>query len=195
MKRFLPALFCLAFALILLAFSTASPNKKMNTYPNLPAPIAKEKMIITSAGQAPESPILQAIAENLNLEADYRPRALATDLYEYNSVVVVVGFSNNGLAQTVRNEKQELDRIKDFMREAEANSLPVILVDLSGSLREDQRTWDLIDSIIPYTTYYIGLSQSKQLEKLKSRVKEFHIPVTLVKRMEEIEVPFNSAFR
>jgi hypothetical protein len=195
MKKFLPAIVCFCVALLLLPSSIGSTNSKFNTYPNLPAPIAKEKILVTSAGQAVEGAIMQSIAENLNLEADYRPRALATDLYAYKSVVVVVGYSKNGLSQTLRNFQEEQIRIRTLVEEAEANSLPIILVDLSGSLRNDSATWELLKVIIPHTTYYIGFSDSKRLDKLVANLKEYHIPITLINQIMDIEVPFNSAFR
>jgi Domain of unknown function (DUF6305) len=196
MKRFLPALTCLTMALMLLPFSAgSSANSKFNTYPNLPAPIAKEEILITSAGQAVESSILQSIAEKLNLQADYRPRALATDLYEYESVVIVVGFSKHGLSQTVRNFKEELNRVKALVMEAEKSSLSVILVDISGMLRNDNRSWQLVEELIPYTTYYIGMKSSERMDYLRFMLKENKVPTTLVDDISGIEVPFNSAYR
>src|SRR5690606_3010705 len=124
-------------------------------------------ILITSAGQAVESAVLKSIADNLNLESDYRPRALATDLYEYKSVVMIVGYSKNGLSQTLRNVKEEFHRAKELVQEAEKNSIPVILVDISGVLREDETTWGLLESIIPHTTYYIGLKNSKHSRDLR----------------------------
>ena len=196
MKRFLPTLVCLCLAIILLPFTIVSSSSgKINTYPNLPAPIAKENILITSAGQAVESTILKSIADHLNLESDYRPRALATDLYDYKSVVIIVGYSKNGLSQTLRSVKEEYIRSKELVQEAEANSIPVILVDISGALREDSTTWELLESIIPHTTYYIGLKNSKHNHDLRVLLKENHVPTTLVSYIKEIEVPFNSAYR
>ncbi|MGF7015200.1 DUF6305 family protein [Ornithinibacillus bavariensis] len=195
MRKFLPAFVCFCLALILVPSSIGSTTSKINTYPNLPAPIAKERILITSAGQAVEGAIMQSIAENLNLEADYRPRALDTDLYEYKSVVIVVGYSKNGLAQTVRNFQEELSRSKHLVQEAEANGISVIVVDFSGSLRNDSTTWKLLEEVIPHCTYYIGFSHTKKMDKLHAIVKEHHIPITLIDQIMDIEVPFNSAYR
>lgn len=195
MKRFLPVFICVGIMLLLLPFSYESSTSKANTYPNLPAPIAKEKVLVTSSGQAVEGAIVNSIAENLNLEVDYRPRALASDLYEYNSVIVVVGYSKTGLSHTLRNFKEEMNRSKQLVKEAESGSLPVILVDLSGVLRDDARTFHLIKGILPYTTYYIGVTPTKQIKVIKQVAKENNIYITLVDRMSEIEIPLNSAFR
>lgn len=196
MKQFIPTFIGICLACFLLTFEMVNPSSgKINTYPNLPAPIAMEDILITSAGQAVESAVLKSIADNLNLESDYRPRALATDLYEYKSVVMIVGYSKNGLSQTLRNVKEEFHRAKELVQEAEKNSIPVILVDISGVLREDETTWGLLESIIPHTTYYIGLKNSKHSRDLRMLLKEHHVPTTLVNEIKEIEVPFNSAYR
>jgi hypothetical protein len=194
-KRFLPALVCLCVAIILPFLLVSSSSGKISTYPNLPAPIAQEKILITSAGQAVESTVLKSIANQLNLESDYRPRALAADLYDYKSVVIVVGFSKNGLSQTIRSIKEEYARSKELVMEAEANAIPVILVDITGVLREDAITHSLLETVIPHITYYIGLKNTNYSHDVRGLLKENHIPTTLVNHINDIEVPFNSAYR
>ncbi len=172
-----------------------STNKHVNTYPNLPAPIGVEKILITSAGQAPEGTILLSIAENLNLDADYRPRALATDLYDYQSVVIVLGYSANGLSHTPRSLNDEIVRTGKLVKEAELKKLPVVLVNLSGSSRANKNTWKLFKKAVPYADYYIGLKNTKHVTKLLNTLKAHHVPSTLVNQLADMQVPFNSVFR
>ncbi|MFD2043554.1 DUF6305 family protein [Ornithinibacillus salinisoli] len=196
MKKYLPVLICLFFAIILLVIALGQTNaSNINTYPNLPAPIGDEKILITSAGQAVESAIMQTISEDLNLEADYRPRALATDLYDYRTVVIAIGYSTNGLAQTTRSFQEEMTRVKQLMLEADRREIPVVLINLSGALREDDQTWKLAELTIPHATYFIGLDTTKQTEKLFKLLKRHHVPTTLVNQLDDIHTPLNSVFR
>jgi len=173
----------------------ASSQKHVNLYPNLPAPIGKEKILITSAGQAAESAILKSIADSLHLDADFRPRALGSDLYDYNSAVIVLGYSVNGLEKTNRTYLDEQHRIKNLMREAHLNQIPVILVNLSGTYRNDKRTWTFFEQMIPETDYYIGLRNMKDTGKYLDELASRRIPATLVNNISNIRTPLNSVFR
>ncbi|WP_174614242.1 DUF6305 family protein [Virgibacillus ihumii] len=196
MKRYIPIAVCLTFVFVLCFISiNETQSEHFNTYPNLPAPIGTEKILITSTGQAPEGSILLKIADSLNLEADYRPRALGSDLYDYNSVVIMLGYSANGLTQTNRSFQEEIARTKKLLNAAENNSLPVVLINISGLFRDDNRTIKLFEMTAPYADYFIGLKNTKNKAKQIRKLRKHHIPVTLVNDLEDLSVPFNAIFR
>ncbi|GAA0589425.1 hypothetical protein GCM10009001_01660 [Virgibacillus siamensis] len=196
MKRYFPIIVCLSIVLLLCFFSLKeTQSEHFNTYPNLPAPIGMEKILITSSGQAPEGSILPKIAERLNLEADYRPRALGSDLYDYNSVIIMLGYSANGLTQTNRSFKEEMNRTRKLLKEAENTSLPVILINISGFYRDDNRSMKLFKVALPYADYFIGLKNTKNKAKQIQQLRNHQVPVTLVNDLEDLTVPFNAIFR
>lgn len=196
LKKYIPVFVCFSIVL-LFTFSSIgnSQSKHINTYPNLPAPIAEEKILITSAGQATESSIMLSIADNLNLEADYRPRALGTDLYDYKSVVIMLGFSANGLSHTNRSFQEELTRTKQLVKEAKLANLPIILVNISGLFRDDSQTWQLFEQTAPFADYFIGLKNMKNADSSIKILRENSVPVTLVTDLDDLQTPFNSVFR
>ncbi|WP_077327996.1 DUF6305 family protein [Virgibacillus siamensis] len=196
MKRYVPISVCFVSALILCFISINDTHSEhFNTYPNLPAPIGKEKILITSTGQAPEGSILLQIAQKLNLEADYRPRALGSDLYDYNSVVILLGYSANGLKQTNRTFQEELIRTRTLLKEAEYTHLPIILVNISGFFRDDRRTIKLFKETAPYADYFIGMKNTKKKAAQIDHLRELQVPVTLVNGLKDLSVPFNAIFR
>ncbi|MFD2761433.1 DUF6305 family protein [Lentibacillus juripiscarius] len=196
MQKHVPTLicFCLALVFSFVSYSTAQ-SEHFNTYPNLPAPIAEEKILITSAGQAAENIILLSVAEKLNLEADYRPRALGTDLYDYNSVVIMLGSSANGLSHTGRSFQEELSRVSSLIQEADAADLPVILINVSAPLRHHVQTRELFEQIAPSTDYFIGLRSIRNAEFYIQTLRNHSVPVTLITRLDDIHTPFNAIFR
>ncbi|MFC4557477.1 DUF6305 family protein [Virgibacillus kekensis] len=196
MKQYIPVFFCILIgtALSIWFFVNTEP-KHINTYPNLPAPIAEEKILITSAGQAAEATILSSIAENLNLEADYRPIALATDLYDYKSVVIMLGYSANGQSNTIRSFQEERDRITSLLKEAGKTKLPIVVVDPTGIHRNDKQSWRLFENIAPFADYFIGLKNMNDTEKAIQLLNKHSVPVTLVSDLEDIKIPFNSVYR
>lgn len=196
LKKYIPFLLCL-FIGLMVAFSNidASKTKHINTYPNLPAPIGKEKVLITSAGQAMEGTIIYTIAESLNLDADYRPRALDTDLYDYQSVIIVLGYSANGLSHINRSFKEELIRIERLIKEATLKQLPIIIVNLAGPYRNNDQTWNLFEKTTASANYYIGLKRHKGVNRYIEKLKEYNVPATLVNDLEDLHIPLNSVFR
>ncbi|MCD5324295.1 MULTISPECIES: DUF6305 family protein [Pontibacillus] len=180
--------------LVLIRYQDSS-EENWNTWPNLPAPVGKEPILITSAGQAIEGKVFSYIADELNLDGDYRPRALATDLYEYKTVVVVVGYSPHGVRQTYRSYEEEKERVEQLYDEAEARDTPIIVVQLSGASREDPYTWDLYQASIPHADYIIGIQDLEYNETLLEQAKQHSVPITLVEGIEDTKTPFNLAFR
>lgn len=195
-KKFIPSLVCFILACIfLLASNGLTKSNYINSYPHLPAPIAKEKLLITSAGQSAEGMIALKMAERLNLDVDYRPRALATDLYDYKSVVIILGYSPNGLAQTQRSFEQEKKRMNALFVEVNNTNLPIILVHISGKFREENYTRQFIEDAIPYADYFIGLKELSLTNEVILKLKKNNVPTTLVNDVADMQIPFNSVFR
>ncbi|WP_284141076.1 MULTISPECIES: DUF6305 family protein [unclassified Virgibacillus] len=197
MKKYIPATICF-FILILFVIApqqTATKSKPYASYPNLPAPIGDQKLLITSAGQAVEASILYSIAEHLHLDVDYRPRVLASDLYDYNTVAVVIGYSANGMTQVNRTFEEEVNRIKAIAEEVENQENALILVHLSGNYRSDRKSLQLFEQLVQRADYYIGMKENKYGSKIKHALKQFRVPATFVSELDDIRVPFNSAFR
>lgn len=196
-KKYVPFLICICLLLILVFFSSNPPtgNNHISAFPNLPAPIGEEDILITSAGQAAEGAILQSIADSLHLKTDYRPRALGTDLYDYQSVVIVLGYSASGLIYTDRSFQDELTRIKKLVSEADKSKLPVILVDLAGAYRENNMTMELFEQMVAHADYYIGLNNKKHMKLYIEKLDNYNVPATLVSNLDDIHTPFNSVFR
>ena len=196
MKKSIPFLLCLVIGLIIAFTNTdTSQSNPMTTYPNLPAPIGKEKILITSAGQAMEGAIVYSISESLHLDADYRPRALDSDLYDYQSVIIILGYSANGLAYTNRSFQEELNLTKQLLIEAALQELPIIVVDLSSRGRDSKHTRELFELVTPYTAYYIGLKNEQGYHPYKQELQKLDIPVTLLNELDDLATPLNSAFR
>jgi len=180
---------------IMIVNQRSSEGEKMNTWPNLPAPIGDERMLITSAGQATEGKVFSYITKDLHLEGDYRPRALATDLYDYNTLVMVAGYSPHGLNQTYRSIEDEKKRVHRLLHEAQRSSIPKILIHMGGAARDDEVTWSIIEESMHHVEYVIGFREMKQKKELVSLADKYNVPVTLVDEMEDLRTPFNSVFR
>ncbi|WP_053218640.1 DUF6305 family protein [Virgibacillus senegalensis] len=197
MKKSSAVISCLLASLLLAAIPFASPVSvnSLNLYPNLPAPIGKEKILFTSAGQAPENILLSKIAEDLHLEGDYRPRALASDLYDYQTLVIAVGSSPYGLQNRNRTFTEELDRTRRLLKEAELREMPVIIMHVAGDKRNERQNFKLLKTATPHADYFLGLKSLGNKSEIIDLLDAANVPVTLVEDLEDLLTPFNSVFR
>ncbi|WP_026570909.1 MULTISPECIES: DUF6305 family protein [Sediminibacillus] len=197
MKKSSAVIGCFLAGLLLAASPFARPDSaaSINSYPNLPAPIGEETILFTSAGQAPENLLLAKMAEDLHLEGDYRPRALASDLYDYRTLVIIVGNSPYGLQYRNKTFTEESDRIKQLLNEAELREVPVIILHVAGTKRQDNQTVELIETTAPYADYFLGLKSISSSTKIIESMDAANVPVTLVQDLEDLHTPLNSAFR
>lgn len=195
--RKLTVSFCLiAIGVIYILFRVAEfPEHSVYSWPHLPAPIGKETVLITSAGQAPEGSVMEQIASQLHIDIDYRPRALATDLYEYQTLVFVIGFSSTSLVDMNRTFEGEIARVKELINEAKLKSIPIILIHLGGAGRMDPQTVQLLDIALPFSQYLIGLRSADYNGMIREMASMHNVPYTLVKGLQDIKTPFNSVFR
>ncbi|GGC82430.1 hypothetical protein GCM10007216_11220 [Thalassobacillus devorans] len=196
MKKYSIILLCFVISLIVIGHhSYQASGKTTYMYPNLPAPIGKEPVLITSAGQTVEGGIVHKLAQQLHLDAEYRPRALATDLYEYETLVIVAGYSYNGLLHKNRRLAQEKERIVELMKEAEAEQVPVVIFDLDVQYRDYEESWEFLTMTLPYADYFIGKEHEVPPQNLMGMIHDYKIKSTFVNEIEDMKTPFNSVFR
>ncbi len=87
----------LLFLLVFLVGNMSSNNVYIRgRYPSLPRPIAKEVVLITSAGQSTDTYMIKDIANKLMIHNFFMPQAKKVDLEDVSSVIVVVGYSGIG---------------------------------------------------------------------------------------------------
>lgn len=170
-------------------------DQMMYTWPNLPAPIGSERVLLTVAGQPAEGRIIDELARQLHLDADYRPRALGSDVYDYRTIILAVGYSPLGIYESGRNLQEEKERIKRILREVRLREIPLIMIHLDGAGRLDSDTLDLVKLIAPYTSYFLGLKSMENQMEIGDIFDDYRVPITLVNSIQDFATPLNSAFR
>ena len=172
-------------------------KKEVNAYilPNLPRPIAKEAVLIASAGQSTDIYIIKDIANQMMIRNFFMPQAKEKDLEDINTLVFVVGYSPMGTQIQGISYENEKERIEKLLEKAENKSITVLTVFIGGKQRRGQNTDELLKLISSHTDYLIGLSDSNYDNLLSELAKDNNIPLTLVKGVNDISGPFASAFR
>ena len=175
--------------------SNQTPNQDLQNMPSLPKPIAKEMVLITSAGQSTDTYIIKDIANKLMIHNYFMPQASTLDLDDIQSVVLVVGYSeiNDTLFDTTY--ESEVERIKKLIDSCNALDLTVITVFIGGEHRKDIRTVWMLDYIGSNSDYIITTADGDKDQSLYRLASELKIPFTIVNKLDDISEPFASAFR
>ncbi|HSN66381.1 MAG TPA: DUF6305 family protein [Fusibacter sp.] len=186
----------IGFILISIAIiSNQTPNQDLQNMPSLPKPIAKEMVLITSAGQSTDTYIIKDIANKLMIHNYFMPQASTLDLDDIQSVVFVVGYSeiNDTLFDTTY--ENEIDRIKKLIDSCNELDLTVITVFIGGEHRKDAKTVWMLDYIGTNSDYIITTADGDKDHSLYKLANELKIPFTIVNKLDDISEPFASAFR
>lgn len=191
----------LSMIIILVAFVLLTGQISANDilsrgrYPSLPRPIAKEVVLITSAGQSTDTYMIKDIANKLMIHNFFMPQADKADLEDISSVIVVVGYSGIGEKLHKVSFMDEKKRVTKLLDAATEKKLPIITIHLGGNLRMDEKSYELLKLSAEKSDYIIALDSANEKNEFSELANNLDIPLTLVEDVKDISEPFASAFR
>lgn len=189
----------LAMAIVLSAvilLKSQQPNNKFWSFPHLPRPIAEERAVITTAGQGPDGLIVSQLAKSLHITHDYRRIISGEDLPgRFSSLIVTAGSSSRGLVLVNRTEEEELGRVESLIAKAKEEDMAIILIHLGGESRRGGLNEKLLQLIAPESDYMIVLQDSNKDMYFTNLSEREGIPLTVVRSIDSIKIPLNSAYR
>lgn len=165
------------------------------TLPNLPRPIAKEKALITSAGQSTDAYIIAEMANQLLINNTFLPRAKETDLVNKSSLVVIVGYSPTGLKAANITFQNEKDRLTHLLDRAVEQKMKVIVLHIGGKQRRNKWSDALLEMVVRRADYLIGVRSANYDGWFTKLSLQYNFPLTLVQDLGELKVPFTSIYR
>lgn len=163
--------------------------------PSLPKPIAKEYVLVTSAGQGTNSYIINDIVNKLMIHNYFMPQAEQEDIENVNTVVFIVDYSDLGVKLHNTSYEDEKRRIMELVQKSEQEQLSVITLYLGGKKQHLEKAKELLKLISGHTDYLIGTKNADQDGFLSELAKTNKIPLTLVNGVNDLSEPFASAFR
>jgi hypothetical protein len=191
----------LFYGIILISFSTLlvscvrGSDSEIDTIPGLPQPIARDGVLITSAGQSTDTYIVKDIVNQLMIHNYFMPQAKPDDLQDIRTIVFVVGYSPIGEKLHSFSFDDEIKRIKALVNKSKDEGMTVITVIIGGKQRRNSKTDELLKIICTRTDYLIGVREANSDNFLSELAEKNNIPMTLVKSVNDISEPFASAFR
>lgn len=164
-------------------------------YPSLPRPIAKETVLITSAGQSTDTYIVKDIANKLLVHNFFMPQAGESDLIDVESVIVVVGYSEIGEKLHDISFSDEKKRVSDLIEAVKEKDLPIIVINVGAVSKQNIQSDELMRLVAEKSNYMIGTFSANEDNYMTDLAEEFDVPLTLVEGVRDISEPFASAFR
>ncbi|ADG81663.1 DUF6305 family protein [Thermincola potens] len=193
-KRFV--IYLLAVLILVTAVMSFQQSRRVKSLlPHLPAPIAREKALVTPAGQGPEGLIAGKICDVLNISNDFMYWAEPGDLEGHNTLILALGFSKQGLYSMHKTEEEEMERVKTLVMAANKKDIPVILLHLGGQDRRGAANDSLARMIAPYLDYIIVTQDGEGDKFFTGLATKYQKPITVVSGVKTANVPLNSAFR
>lgn len=173
-----------------------SPNIGASlTLPSLPRPIAKEVVLITSAGQSTDTYIVKDIANGLKIHNYFMPQASTLDLEGIQSLCIVIGYSETSEKLHDFSFETEKERVSNLITLAEKENLPIIAVYIGGKHRRGAQTDALISLVVSHADYFIATVESNYDDFLMTLSREHQLPMTLVKQIANLSEPLASVYR
>ncbi|SHJ78114.1 DUF6305 family protein [Tepidibacter formicigenes] len=166
-----------------------------NVLPSLPRPIAKGKVLITSAGQSTDTYIVKDIANKLMIHNFFMPQAREVDLEGINTVVFVVGYSPIGENLHDLGYNQEVKRIKNLIKILRKKKITIITVFIGNRKEANKKTDKLLNLTCKYANYVISTKNNNNNQYLLNLAKLYNFKLTLVEDVTGLSEPFASAFR
>jgi len=166
------------------------------TYPHLPYPIAQKRVLVTPVGQSSDGLIVAGMMRELNVSHVYRNTARGEDVTQwYESVVLVLGYSDTGLRKAKLTSEEEMERIQELISATQLKAGAVVLVHLGGQNRRGANDDALIRRFAPQANYILVANDANN-DNIFGRIADKKgIPITLTRDIRSIKAPLNSAFR
>lgn len=186
----------LFFVLFFIFLKGQSPNPSAHlTIPSLPRPIAKEMVLITSAGQSTDTYIAKDIANGLKIHNYFMPQATTLDLDGIQSVWFVIGYSETSEKLHDFTLESEKERIKNLIELSKKDNLPIIALYIGGKHRRGKQTDELISLVVPHSDYFVATDESNYDDYLMDLSKKYGVQITLLKQISNLSEPLASIYR
>lgn len=153
--KFIVFICMLIILAVLASTSKVQVNDDIYALPSLPRPIAKDKVLITSAGQSTDTYIVKDIANKLMIHNFFMPRAKDVDLEGINTVVFVVGYSAIGENLHDLTYKEE-KRIEGLIQKLKYKDITIITMFIGDREGKNKETDEFLDLTCKYANYVIG---------------------------------------
>ncbi len=156
--------------------------------------VAKEPVLITSAGQSADTQMVKVLVERLKIGLKMNPLAGPEALSEVKSIIVVIGGSTKGMGAAGIDANKETARIEQVLSKAKEMKVPVIGMHIGGKARRGELSDRFIHLVVPNSSYLIVVKEGDSDELFSKTATANRIPITLVNKISEAQEPLKAIY-
>ena len=155
----------------------------------------QQPILISSAGQSADVKLVKMLAQKQQLNANTILMAKPADLSGVKSLIIVPGFSSKGLGAAGISQQDEMDRVQALVKAANEMKIPIILVHIGGNARRKGQSDAFNQLVGDNSKYMIVVKQGDEDGFFTAISKAKNIPLTLVDKIVDSEVPMGNLFK
>ena len=164
--------------------------------------------LLTSGGQGAGSKTLRLLLNqtkkfNYGVDGDFfledetPARYSYIDSGKYKALVIVMSVTEKGLGASGITIEDEIGFLKEVIKKAQAQNMPIIAVSMEQDARSKISTNGnerVIDTVCPYADWIISLTDNNSDGRFTALGEKYNIPVTLVDKPLELVKVLPSIF-
>jgi hypothetical protein len=170
--------------LILILFSSGVRAQKFD-----------QPVLISSAGQSADVKLVKMLAQRQKLNATTVLMAKATDLAGMKTLIIVPGFSSKGLGAAGVSQQEEFDRVQALVKAADEMKIPIVLIHIGGNARRKGQSDSFNQLVADHSKCMIVVKQGDEDGFFTNISKGKKIPMTIVDKIAETEIPIGNLFK
>jgi len=174
----------IAFLLIITLFSSIASAQRF-----------EQPVLISSAGQSADVKLVKMLATRQQLNANTVLMAKPSDLTGIKTLIIVPGFSSKGLGAAGVSQQEEFERVQSLVKAANEMKISIVMVHIGGNARRKGQS-DIFNQLVADNSkFMIVVKQGDEDGFFTAISKGKKIPLTLVEKIAETEVPMGNLFK
>jgi hypothetical protein len=155
----------------------------------------EQPILISSAGQSADVKLVKMLAQKQKLNANTILMAKQADLTGIKTLIIVPGFSSKGLGAAGVSQKEEFERVQALVKSANDMKIPIVMVHIGGNVRRKGQSDVFNQLVADNSKYMIVVKQGDDDGFFTAISKGKNIPLTLVEKIAETEIPIGNLFK
>ena len=154
-----------------------------------------QPVLISSAGQSADVKLVKMLADRQSLNDTTILMAKPSDLSGIKTLIIVPGFSSKGLGAAGVSQQEEFERVQSLIKSANDLKIPIVMLHIGGNARRKGQSDSFNQIVADNSKFMIVVKQGDEDGFFTAIANAKKIPLTLVDKISETEIPLGNLFK